>query len=237
MNKNRLQSFIQKYYLNGLVESTAIVCKNNTIQTDFITEDRSMMGHVSYSDVSIEDGTYGIFDTTMFSRMLSVLNSPMEVHVVKIDEKPINLSMQSDGTVVTALLADMSVIPQVPKLQKIPEFGLKVKLTSDFVSTYIRSKTALPEADTFTIIPEETCKFVLGMSNTNTNRISIPVNAEVTDPLMEQKVINANAFKELLTANKECDGVVELSDAGLLRVTFESSDYTAIYYMKTLENE
>ena len=77
----------------------------------------------------------------------------------------------------------------------------------------------------------------MGKSNTNTNRISIPVNAEVTDPLMEQKVINANAFKELLTANKECDGVVELSDAGLLRVTFESSDYTAIYYMKTLENE
>tara|TARA_A100001391_G_scaffold102554_1_gene68234 strand:+ start:44 stop:757 length:714 start_codon:yes stop_codon:yes gene_type:complete len=237
MNKKRLQSFIQKYYLNGLVEGTAIVCKDSSIQTDFITEDRSMMGHVKYNDVSIENGTYGIFDTTMFSRMLSVLDSNMDIHVVKIDDKPINLSMQSNGTVVTALLADLSVIPDVPKLQKIPEFGLKVKLTDDFVNTYIKSKTALPEADTFTILPDATCKFVLGMSNTNTNRISIPVKAEISDPLMEQKVVNANVFKELLTCNRESEGIAELSDAGLLRVTFQTNDYTATYYMKTLENE
>ena len=38
MNKKRLQSFIQKYYLNGLVESATLSCSDNNIETDFITE-------------------------------------------------------------------------------------------------------------------------------------------------------------------------------------------------------
>lgn len=237
MNKNRLQSFIQKYYLNGLVESTVISSSDNSLSTDFITEDRSMMGHIKYNDLTIQDGKYGIFDTTMFGRMLSVLDQNIDIHVVEIDDKPINLSLQSNGTVVTALLADLAVIPDVPKLKSIPNFGLTVKLTNDFVQTFVKSKAALPEAETFTIIPETVTKFVLGMSNTNTNRISIPIKADVDDPLMEKKVINANLFKELLVANKEADGVLELSDAGLMRISFQTNDYSSTYFMKTVENE
>ena len=237
MNKNRLQSFIQKYYLNGLVESAVISSSDNSLSTDFITEDRSMMGHIKYNDLTIQDGKYGIFDTTMFGRMLSVLDQNIDIHVVEIDDKPINLSLQSNGTVVTALLADLAVIPDVPKLKSIPNFGLTVKLTNDFVQTFVKSKAALPEAETFTIIPETVTKFVLGMSNTNTNRISIPIKADVDDPLMEKKVINANLFKELLVANKEADGVLELSDAGLMRISFQTSDYSSTYFMKTVENE
>ena len=237
MNKNRLQSFIQKYYLNGLVESAVISSSDNSLSTDFITEDRSMMGHIKYNDLTIQDGKYGIFDTTMFGRMLSVLDQNIDIHVVEIDDKPINLSLQSNGTVVTALLADLAVIPDVPKLESIPNFGLTVKLTNDFVQTFVKSKAALPEAETFTIIPETVTKFVLGMSNTNTNRISIPIKADVDDPLMEKKVINANLFKELLVANKEADGVLELSDAGLMRISFQTSDYSSTYFMKTVENE
>ena len=237
MNKKRLQSFIQKYYLNGLVESATLSCSDNNIETDFITEDRSMMGHIKFNGLTIETGKYGIFNTSMFARMLSVLDENIDIHVVRIEDKPINLSLQSNGTVVTALLADLSVIPDVPKLAKIPDFGLSVDLTIEFVDKFIKSKAALPEADTFTIIPEENCKFVLGMSNTNTNRISLPVDANVTDPLMSSKVINSNLFKEILTSNKGTDGKVELSDAGLLRVTFNDQDYNATYYMKTIENE
>tara|TARA_A100001201_G_C4094119_1_gene203092 strand:+ start:708 stop:1421 length:714 start_codon:yes stop_codon:yes gene_type:complete len=237
MNKNRLQSFIQKYYLNGLVESAVISSSDNSLSTDFITEDRSMMGHIKYNDLTIQDGKYGIFDTTMFGRMLSVLDQNIDIHVVEIDDKPINLSLQSNGTVVTALLADLAVIPDVPKLKSIPNFGLTVKLTNDFVQTFVKSKAALPEAETFTIIPETVTKFVLGMSNTNTNRISIPIKADVDDPLMEKKVINANLFKELLVANKEADGVLELSDAGLMRISFQTNDYSSTYFMKTVENE
>ena len=88
MKKQRLQTFLQKYYLNGLVESTLINCKDKQISTDFITQDRSMLGHVKFNDVDIEDGTFadyfyqmtwtdtqvGIMNTNWGQPDLSVLN-------------------------------------------------------------------------------------------------------------------------------------------------------------------
>ena len=75
MEKNRLYNFIQKYYLNGLVEGVKIHVKDGTISTDFITEDRSTLGHISYKDVTIEDTTFGVFDTSQLVRMLNVLDN------------------------------------------------------------------------------------------------------------------------------------------------------------------
>ena len=43
---------------------------------------------------------------------------------------------------------------------------------------------------------------------------------------------NANMFKEVLVANKECEtAVLEVSNAGLARINFKVDDYTSTYYM------
>ena len=240
MEKNRLYNFIQKYYLNGLVEGVKIHVQDKTITTDFITEDRSTLGHISYNNVDIEDTTFGVFDTSQLVRMLNVLDTDIEVNVVKVGDKPVNMKMQSkSGTQVTALLADLSVVADVPQMKKIPPFGLTFQVNEPFVNMYSKSKTALPETDTFTIVPDsQTTKLVLGMSNVNTNRISIPLNdVSLDDPLLENKTINANVFKEILSVNKESKATVELADAGLLRISYTTTDYTATYYLKTIENE
>ena len=240
MEKNRLYNFIQKYYLNGLVEGVKIHVKDGTISTDFITEDRSTLGHISYKDVTIEDTTFGVFDTSQLVRMLNVLDNDIEVNVVKVGDKPVNIKMQSkSGTQVTALLADLSVIADVPHMKKIPPFGLTFDVNESFVNMYAKSKNALPETDTFTIVPDNSStKLVLGMSNVNTNRISLPLtNVNLEDPLLENKTINANVFKEILSVNKDTQAKVELADAGLLRISYDTNDYTATYYLKTIENE
>lgn len=240
MNKNRLQTFVQKYYLNGLVENVKIHVKDNTITTDFITEDRSTLGHITYKNVSIEDTVFGIFDTSQFIRMLSVLDEDIDVNILKVSEKPVNMKMQSkSGTQVTALLADLSVIPDVPIMNKIPEFGLTFDVDDEFVSKYVKAKAALPETDTFTIVPDANMtKLVLGMSNVNTNRISLPMkDVDLMDDLLDNKTINANVFREIINVNKGNTAKVELAEAGLLRISYNSADFNAVYYLKTIENE
>lgn len=240
MEKNRLYNFIQKYYLNGLVEGTKIHVRDNKITTDFITEDRSTLGHITYNNIDIEDTTFGVYDTSQLVRMLNVLDNDVEVNIVKVSDKPVNMKMQSkSGTQVTALLADLSVIPDVPVMKKIPEFGLKFEVDQNFVGMYAKSKTALPETDTFTIVPDEhSTKLVLGMSNVNTNRISLPLSdVTLDDPLLENKTLNANVFKEVLSVNKDTKATVELAEAGLLRISYSDKDYTATYFLKTIENE
>jgi len=238
MKKQRLQTFLQKYYLNGLVESALLNCKDKQISTDFITQDRSMLGHVKYSDIEMDNGTFGIYDTTQFNKLVSVLDDDIDVHIVKIDEKPINLSMSSNGTKITALLADTSVIPDVPKLNQLPNFDMELSCDSEFINKYIRAKAALPEATTFTVVVDgDNVKFVLGMSKTNTNRISLPVKVKTADPLMDNKVINADHFKEVLSNNKECAPKIELADQGLMRISYTTTDYSAVYFLKTVDNE
>ena len=238
MKKQRLQTFLQKYYLNGLVESALITCKDKEISTDFITQDRSMLGHVKYNNIDIENGTFGIYDTTQFNKLVSVLDTDINVHVVKIDDKPINLSMLSGGTKVTALLADTSVIPDVPKLNQLPKFEMELTCDDEFINKFIRAKSALPEADTFTVVVEgDAVKFVLGMSSTNTNRISLPVKVKTLDALMDNKIINADHFKEILSNNKGCAPKIELAEAGLMKITYSDNDYAATYFLKTIDNE
>ena len=75
------------------------------------------------------------------------------------------------------------------------------------------------------------------MSNTNTNRISLPVKVKTSDPLMDNKIINADHFKEILSNNKECSPKIELAEAGLMKISYTNNDYSAIYYLKTIDNE
>ena len=46
MNKKTLTGFIQKYSLGNLVESVEWNCDNKILSTNFVSEDKTMMGEV-----------------------------------------------------------------------------------------------------------------------------------------------------------------------------------------------
>ena len=77
---------------------------------------------------------------------------------------------------------------------------------------------------------------VIGYSSTNTNRVNIPVEtttSDVTDPI----TFNANLFKEVLVANRECtSAVLEVSTEGLARVNFKVDDYDSTYYVVAMQD-
>ena len=69
----------------------------------------------------------------------------------------------------------------------------------------------------------------------NTNRINIPVES-VTNNLSESISFNANLFKEVLSANRECtSAVLEVSNEGLARVNFKVDDYDTTYYIVAMK--
>ena len=111
--------------------------------------------------------------------MLSVLSDDIEFDVTKTDDKAISLKFKDGSTSVNYMLADLSVIPNVPDLKQLPEFNITIKLDDVFINRFIKSKGALPDENNFTF----TCKdnkgqIILGYSNINTNRISIDVDCE-----------------------------------------------------------
>jgi hypothetical protein len=74
-------------------------------------------------------------------------------------------------------------------------------------------------------------KLVINYSSINTNRVTIPVTtSECSD--IENLSFNANIFKEVLSANKECEtATLKISSEGLSKIVFKVDDFSVTYYL------
>lgn len=234
MEKSKINRFVQKYNLAGLVESVKWETKDNTLSTSFISDDKSVLGNVSMSDFQFQDSVFGIYDTSKLTKMLAVLDSDVDFSISDIEGKAVSLKFKDKATSVNYMLADLSVIPNVPDLKQLPDFNVKIKLDQRFIRTFISAKGALADENSFTFV----CKggngngqIILGYSNINTNRISIDVDCECEGDI-EAISFSATYLKEILVANKEAsDATLNISTQGLAHIHFEVDGYTTNYYL------
>lgn len=232
MEKGKLNRFVQKYNLAGLVESVKWETKDNELTTSFISDDKSVLGKVTMKEFNFNDATFGVYDTSKLTKMLSVLGEAVEFEISDVDGKPVSLKFKDGSTSVNYMLADLSVIPNVPDLKKLPDFNIKIKLDENFISKFIRAKGALADENNFTfVVKNGKAQIVLGHSNINTNRISIDVEGEV-DGDVNPISFSATYLKEILVANKEAkDATLNISSQGLSHIHFEVGEYTSDYYL------
>ena len=236
MNKQRLTRFISKYYLNGTVNSIVLNSKSDKLSARFISGDKTLLGELSMDKSQIEECEVGVYNTEQLSKLLGVLDDDINISVVKSGDKSIALKVSDAHSSVNYMLSDVSVINKPPQLKEIPEFQLKIDVTPNFISKFISGKGALSETDNFTVITDENgTKLVIGYSTVNTNRVTIPVTTSESVNI-ENVSFNANIFKEVLSANKECESATfEVSDQGLSRITFKIDDYISTYYLVSVQ--
>ena len=236
MDKSKLVKFINKYYLSGNVNSVAINSDGNGLSTRFVSGDKSLLGEVKLKNYSITEADFGVYQTDALLKMLSVLDNDVSVDLVKAEEKAISLDAKDSGAKVRYMLSDLSVINTPPQLKQIPEFELLLNVDKTFVSKFISGKGALPDTESFTIVSGDNPEVVIGYSSIATNRVAVPVENQ-TDNTIDNISFNANLFKDVLEANKECEAaVLEVSSEGLARITFNVSDYESTYYLVAVQN-
>ena len=237
MEKQQLNRFVSKYNLAGLVESVKWESKEGSLSTSFISDDKSVLGNVSMKEFDGTDTTFGVYDTTKLTKMLAVLGNDVDFTIQDIDGKAVSLKFKDGSTSVNYMLADLSVIPNVPDLKQLPPFNAQIKLDSNFIAKFIKAKGALADENNFTF----TCKdgkgqIVLGYSNINTNRISIDVDCTCEgdiDPIS----FSATYLKEILVANKEAtDATLQISSQGLSHISFEVDNYESNYFLVEIQS-
>ena len=231
MQKTKLDRFIQKYNLNGNVNSVKWTSKDDTLATTFVTSDKSLMGSVSVDNVQFDEGEVGVYTTDLLQKLLGVLEDDITLNVSKFGDKAVSLKVQNGTVSIDYTLSDLSVIPDPPTLKRVPEFQTNIKIDSHFIETFIKGKSALSDAETFTLITGDETQVVIGYASTNTNRVNIPVET-TTNGLTDNISFNANLFRDVLSANKECtSAILEVSNDGLLRINFKVDDYDSTYYL------
>lgn len=232
MEKQKLNRFVQKYNLAGLVESVKWDVKDNALHTSFISDDKSVLGTLDMADFKHKDISFGVYDTSKLTKMLSVLGTDVDFDITDVNDKAVSLKFKDSSTSVNYMLADLSVIPNVPDLKTLPEFDVKIKLDQGFINTFIKAKGALADENTFTFISKGgKSQIVLGHSSINTNRISIDVDCELSGDVAPIS-FSATYLKEILVANKEAkDANLQISTQGLAHIRFEVDEYISNYFL------
>jgi len=233
MQKTKINKFIQKYNLGGTVNSVKWNTNDKKLSTTFVTPDKSLLGNVSVDNVLFENMDIGIYQTDQLQKLLNVLTDDVNFGITKIGDRAISLKAKSDFTSVDYVLSDLSIIPDAPSLKHVPEFGTSIEVDTKFIDTFIKGKNALSDVDTFTVKKNSNgeVEIIIGYSSTNTNRVNISVKTTKCD--VETPIsFNANLFKEVLVANRECtSAVLEVSNEGLARINFKVDDYNSTYYV------
>jgi len=238
MKKQTINTFIDKYSLNGTIESVKWVVdnKNKQIKTSSISDDKNVVSYVSIKDdAGLSEAEIGINDTAKLKKLLGVLTDDVNITFNKRDEKIVSLSLNSESTDVQYVTADLSVIPKVPDLKKLPPFNLEIPLTKEFVTTFVKAKSALSDVDTMTFTKDkkDKIKLTIGYSSVNSNRINIDVKpVEGKDSLGKTIHFSAKYLKEILTSNGDCENaVLKISDAGIAHVEFNNELFNSSYYL------
>jgi hypothetical protein len=237
MNKNNLLKFIQKYSLGGLIESVAWNAEGTKLSVRFISDDKTLLGEVEYNAYTSTPMNVGIYTTSLLKNMIGVLDNDLTLKVDKAGDKSVSLKLSSDETETSYQLADLGVIPPVPDLKAMPDFGISIDMASNMIDKFIKAKGALSDVDTFTIFTEGgDLKMAIGYSSISTNRVTFTAQkdyAETVKPIS----FSAKYLKEILTANKEATNAkLKVSTDGLSNVEFQIDDFVCKYYLVEISN-
>ena len=235
MNKSALLRFIDKYTLGGEIKSVKWKSNGTSLSTRFISGDKSLVGNVKLDNFKdITQSELGVYNTAQLVALMGILSEDIKFDYNQMGDKFVSVDMSdSKGTKTKYMLSDLSVIPSAPDLKNLPsEWDLEIDIDSHFISTFISGKGALPDTDTFTIANSDgNVEVIIGFSNVQTNRVTIPVEADVKGNF-DVVSFNASMFASILNANKECNkAVLKVSSQGISTISFEIDDYSAEYFL------
>lgn len=235
MEKSKLQSFINRYYLAGNCESVLLKENGSEVMCELIDLDQTVVGKVKWKTTPFMKGLLGINHTGALIKMLGALGENMEINVKEAAGKNYAMNISEGSTKATFMLADTSVIPAVPTINSEPDYEVTIPINDEFVSKFIKAKNALPDAKNFAVqVQNGVVKFIINYSTVNTDNISFEISGGTND--MDPVCFSADKLKEVLVANKGDNGQLHVSPNGLSRIDFTGSDFDSTYWLVMLQN-
>ena len=236
MEKSKLQSFINRYYLAGNCEAVILKENETGVGCELIDMDQTVVGKIQWNTTPFMKGMLGINHTGALTKMLSALGEKIEIEVKDAAGKNYAMCILEGSTRATFMLADTTVIPAVPSINAEPEYVVQVAVNDDFINKFIKAKNALPDAKNFAIqVKAGVIKFIINYTTVNSDNITFEVGTTTADD-MEPVCFSADKLKEVLVANKGDVGQLHVSPDGLSRIDFVGTDFESSYWLVMLQN-
>jgi hypothetical protein len=236
MEKSKLQSLINRYYLAGNCEAVKLKENAEGINCELIDMDQTVVGKIQWKTTPFMKGELGINHTGALIKMLSALGENIEIDVKDAAGKNYAMKISEGKTEATFMLADTTVIPAVPSINAEPAYQIEIPVNEEFITRFIKAKNALPDAKNFAVqVKSGTIRFIINYSTVNADNITFEVGS-TTSADMEPVCFSADKLKEVLVANRGDSGKLHVSPDGLARIDFTGSDFESSYWLVMLQN-
>jgi len=236
MEKSKLQSFINRYYLAGNCEAVTLKEAEQSITCELIDMDQTVVGKIKWNTMPFMKGMLGINHTGALIKMLGAVGENINIDVKEAAGKNYAMKISEGTTHATFMLADTTVIPAVPTINAEPDYQVQIAVNEEFISKFIKAKNALPDAKNFAVqVQNGIVKFIINYTTVNSDNITFEVG---TSPGvdMEPVCFSADKLKEVLVANRGDVGQLHVSPDGLSRIDFIGSDFESSYWLVMLQN-
>jgi hypothetical protein len=241
MNKQILTSIIDKYHLGGTVESVKWIIKDKNIVINFITPFKNLVGKITSSNIDLEDSEIGIYNTSQFVKLVKIMDNYIVLKLNKSERgTPLELTLADNQYDLNYYLSDLNLIETVPNINEPETYDATLSINNEFIEKFVNAKKALGDIKQFIIKTEydenEGTQLVvtIGEGNGYANKIKFKNNCESLFGLNEIP-FPADMMLEVLKANSDTtDGKIEISQEGLMKLTFKEDTIESIYYLVRL---
>jgi hypothetical protein len=236
MEKSKLQSFINRYYLAGNCEAVTLKESEESITCELIDMDQTVVGKIKWNTTPFMKGMLGINHTGALIKMLGAVGENINIDVKEAAGKNYAMKISEGTTQATFMLADTTVIPAVPTINAEPDYQVQIPVNEEFISKFIKAKNALPDAKNFAVqVQNGIVKFIINYTTVNSDNITFEVGTSPSAD-MEPVCFSADKLKEVLVANRGDVGQLHVSPDGLSRIDFVGSDFESSYWLVMLQN-
>lgn len=240
MNKQTLTSAVDKYYLNGTVEAVKWVVKDKVATIDFITPMKNLVGKVISPNFDLEDSEVGIYNTSQFYKLVKIMNDTVVLKLNKSERgTPLELTLADNQYDLNYYLSDLNLIETVPSINEPADYDAELDIDSDFINKFTSAKKALGDVKQFTAkceVNDGTMDLLItiGEGNGYANKIKFKTKCEALFGL-DEIPFPADVMMEVLKANEDAtEGKLQISQEGLMKISFKEDGIESTYYLVRL---
>lgn len=240
MKKAKLETFIKRYSLGGLVPK--VKWKYNpaekTLHTRAAVDNKSFVVDVimsDFEDFGTNDLVLCIGDTDRVLSMMKPFGDDINMSVNRNGDRIFGFSISDPDCESYCTTADPSAIDPVAKnLQDLSEYHVEVPLTEEFIDKFRAAHSALKDVDSYSVGMNKKGVFeiVIGYATSNSNRIRLTPQTTVgMDKLDKSLTFPIKNTIEVLKANADIqNGVLSINNIGIVRLYFKNDNYACTYY-------
>lgn len=239
ISKLELQSVIEKYHLNGLIENVKWeVDKNKQLTINFMSPSREMLGKVVYNGFPLPESAIGINNTTQLDKLLAITSGDLVLDYVKESKIITKLLIADEQFNLNYALSDLLTIPKPGEYNGPEEYNVETKLDNEIISALVKAKNALTNSENVVVKPDTLgLGFTFGGDVEYANKVSYYIQNVAPSEVDFELTYNSNLLKEILVNNKDMEnGTLHVNNNGLMKIMFNGKNIQSVYYIVAKEN-